>query len=489
MTGFEPCPPAGRRTAFFKKISISASPSEVYRALKSPAPGVFLESARVAQGLGRYSLVGTDPFLIFQFKNGCATAHLRGKQKKVIPGNPFGTLKKLLRQYRVASSVNDPPFSGGAVGFVGYEAKALLEPSLSQSAREDLGLPWLYFLFLDRGVLFDHKTGEVYVFCVSPNEASANRSQRLLEKKILRNLKKKTTLKKQSKGFAQPTIISSVMRDEFMLMVEKTKAYIRRGDIYQANLSQRLSFSLKDAPEAIYEKLKKVNPSSFFGFLDAGDFQILSGSPERLLKLEGRELQTRPIAGTRSRHADPKKDKAAALELLLSEKERAEHIMLVDLERNDLGRVAEYGSVVVDELMALENYSHVKHIVSNVRATLKDGLDAVDAFRAFFPGGTITGTPKIRSMQVIDELETIARGPYTGSLGYFSFTGDMDFNIIIRSLVVKDGRAHLQVGAGIVADSDPGKEYDETLYKAQAVLTAIFGPAQTRAILRQLRAS
>jgi anthranilate/para-aminobenzoate synthase component I len=227
-----------------------------------------------------------------------------------------------------------------------------------------------------------------------------------------------------------------------------------------------------------------VNPSPFFGLFEAGDFSIVSGSPERLLRLDGRTLQTRPIAGTRRRGRDPRQDRELSAELLLSEKERAEHVMLVDLERNDLGRVCEFGSVHVDELMALENYSHVKHIVSNVRGMLREDLDACDALAACFPGGTITGAPKVRCAQIIDELENVARGPYTGSLGYFSFTGDMDFNILIRSLVVKDGFASLHAGAGIVSDSDPTREYHETLHKAEGVLEAVFGAEKVREFLR-----
>ena len=273
-----------------------------------------------------------------------------------------------------------------------------------------------------------------------------------------------------------------MQRSVFCQKVREAQRYIAQGDIYQANLSHSLSFGVRKNAEDIYEELRRINPSPFFGLLDAGRFQILSGSPERLIRLEGRRLDTRPIAGTRPRKKGTS-DEAVTLELVLNEKERAEHLMLLDLERNDLGRVAEYGSVTVDELMTVEDYSHVKHIVSNVRATLREGLDAVDVLKAFFPGGTITGAPKIRCMQIIDELEAAPRGPYTGSLGYISFTGNMDFNIIIRSLVLRRGRACLNVGAGIVADSDADREFDETLYKAEAVLRAVFGKNGARRFL------
>ncbi len=448
---------------------------------------MLLESARLSPRFGRYSLVATKPESVFRYRDGKAALRSPGGSDRIINGDPFKALEELLCREKAVRVDGAPPFAGGAVGFVGYEAKKLIEPSLSCYAREDLGLPWMYFLFLHQGVIFDHASGETILFSSEGGKSALEACEKSLRADLSRS--RPFMLKKSHSSRALPKLVSSVSRRGFTGMVMKAKERIRRGDIYQANLSQRFTFPLPMSADAVYERLKQVNPSSFFGMLDAGDFQILSGSPERLLKLEGRRLETRPIAGTRPASRDRKKDRASSLELMLSEKERAEHVMLLDLERNDLGRVAEYGSVAVDELMALEEYSHVKHIVSNVRATLKPGLGAVDAFKAFFPGGTITGAPKVRSMQVIDELEPVARGPYTGSLGYFSFTGDMDFNIIIRSLVIRDGLAHLQVGAGIVADSDPEKEYDETLYKAEAVLTAIFGPVQTRALLRRLRKS
>ena len=471
---------------FFQKTSFSGTPLEAYRVLKGVRPAVLLESARLTPGQGRYSLAASDPAMIFEYKNGRLRLSARDGKKSVPTENPLAILKSLLREKSVPRAAGFPPFAGGAVGFAGYEAKKLFEPTLAGPPVEDLGLPWLYFLFLEEGLLFDHQTGENHLFCVSSSAAAAARRHRFLEMKLKARPPKPREEKKNPKAV---DVVSSVTKKQFVAMVEAAQRHIRVGDIFQANLSQRFTFPLDESVEAVYEKLKKVNPSSFFGILDAGDFRILSGSPERLLKLDGNRLETRPISGTRPRDADVRKDRAVSRELLLNEKERAEHIMLVDLERNYLGRVAEYGSVRVNELMTVEDYSHVKHIVSGVTAVLKKGLHAVDAFSAFFPGGTITGAPKVRAMEIIDELEPVARGPYTGSLGYFSFTGDMDFNIIIRSLVVKDGLAHLQVGAGIVADSDPGKEYDETLYKAEAVLTALFGVPRTRELFRKFRAS
>jgi anthranilate/para-aminobenzoate synthase component I len=253
-------------------------------------------------------------------------------------------------------------------------------------------------------------------------------------------------------------------------MVRRCKEYIAAGDIYQANLSQRLSAKIADAdPLRLYALLREINPSPFAALLDFGDMQLVSSSPERLIRLCDGIADTRPIAGTRRRGNDNVERQELSVELLTNEKERAEHIMLLDLERNDLGRVCSYGSVQVDEMMVIEDYSHVIHIVSNVRGELAKGKDCFDLIQAVFPGGTITGVPKVRCMEIIDELEPVARGPYTGSIGYISNAGDMDLNIVIRTFVIKDGTAHIQVGAGIVADSDPEREYFETLQKGEAL--------------------
>jgi len=259
-----------------------------------------------------------------------------------------------------------------------------------------------------------------------------------------------------------------------MDIVKRAKKYIAAGDIFQANLSQRVSGHIKGKrPWDLYKMLRSINPSPFAAFIDFGDYQIVSSSPERLIRVQGKRVDTRPIAGTRPRGKDHIEDELMRAELLLNEKERAEHIMLIDLERNDLGRVSEYGSVKVDELMTTEDYSHVIHIVSNVAGNLAKGRDCFDAVQAAFPGGTITGVPKVRCMEIIDELEPIRRGPYTGSIGYLGFSGNADLNIVIRTFVIKDNMAYVQAGAGIVADSDPDKEYFETLKKAEALIKTL----------------
>jgi para-aminobenzoate synthetase component 1 len=392
----------------------------------------------------------------------------------------MGLLKKIFRKYRVSPDPSLPPFSTGAIGYFAYECKDYLEERLRSRFRAELSVPEIYFLFFDASIVWDHAKHRIH-WCQWKDRGWAGCSPGPKEwrKKFLG---RKKVLKIPAKRKVSPRMELGFSMDEkaFSAAVNQAKTYIRQGEIFQANLSHRISFKSPEGARPLYARLREVNPSSFFGILEGEDFEIISGSPERLLRLEGRSLETRPIAGTRARGNDPVQDEALSLDLFLSEKERAEHVMLVDLERNDLGRVCDYGSVQVDEFMTLENYSHVKHIVSNVRGTLREGFDAFDAFKAFFPGGTITGAPKIRCMQIIDELETVPRGPYTGSLGYLSFSGDMDFNILIRSLVLRDGMAWLNVGSGIVADSDPKKEYHETLHKAKAVLQAVFGEKNVR---------
>ena len=465
----------------WKVLPWLGEPFEFYLRFKAASPAVLLESARKGSSTGRYSIAAKDPFLVLEYGDGRSTLRSASTGSvRTVAGDPFLILKKLLKKYAFDAPPGCPPFATGAVGFAGYECRTLVEPHAGLRADKSRVLPDLYFMFFDRCVVWDHEKREIFLGV----RGSAAELERF-EKKVRAALVRRPPRKKALTRAGAMDLQSSFGEGDFVEAVGRAKRYIREGDIFQANLSQRFSFPLGQTPEEVYAALRRINPSPFFGVLDAKKFQIVSGSPERLLKLENGTLETRPIAGTRRRGGDGREDRRLSMELLLSEKERAEHVMLVDLERNDLGRVAEYGSVSVDELMVLENYSHVKHIVSNVRGTLRRGLDAVDAFRAFFPGGTITGAPKIRCMQIIEELEPVARGPYTGSLGYFSFTGNMDFNILIRSLVIQKQRATLHVGAGIVADSDPRSEYHETLYKAEAVLSAVFGASRAKAFLRK----
>ncbi|MBI2094557.1 MAG: anthranilate synthase component I family protein [Candidatus Omnitrophica bacterium] len=481
---------AGRPFVFLKKTRYPDDPFCLAGVLGRSGPAVLLESARVSDKTGRYSIVGFSPSFIFRAK-GNRIRLTRGACAQTGIGDPLGVLRSIFKRFEAAPQAGFPPFTGGAIGYFGYEVKNLIEPGLPQRAADDLGLPDIYLLFFESGLVVDHRRREALFFLYElspagrgPSRASVARRFEAIERRYLRCLRgpdKKIAFPRRRARARE--VECALSRGEFIEKVEAAKEYIRRGEIFQANLSQRLKFALEEDAIRVYRRLRRINPSPFFGFLRGEGFQVISGSPERLVKLENGFLETRPIAGTRSRGKNDREDAAVSLELILNEKERAEHVMLVDLERNDLGRVAEAGSVSVDELMAIEDYSHVKHIVSNVRGRLRGGLGMIDVLRAVFPGGTITGAPKIRCMEIIDELEPVARGPYTGSLGYLSFTGNMDLNILIRSLVVKDGEASLHVGAGIVSDSVPGREYDETLYKAEAVLSAVLGRKRTEAFL------
>ena len=469
----------------------------VFEALKAGGHPMLLESARVNDKIGRYSFVASNPYLIFKSRGENVEISLpetpAGKYGRRASMNrkPLAKLRELFSNYRTARVDGLPPFTGGAIGFLSYDFVRQIE-DLPHRARVDLDIPEAYFVFVDMVVAFDHVLEKTWVI-VNPGAREQEMGFRkpepgqwgglydqaadklsALHASLLTMSSRSPVKGEENSGLKRFTLEPNITRARFETMVRQCKEYIAAGDIYQANLSQRFSAGIGDAdPLRLYALLRHINPSPFAAYLDFGDLQLVSSSPERLVRLHEGIADTRPIAGTRRRGRDGAEMEALSAELLTNEKERAEHIMLLDLERNDLGRVCEYGSVRVDEMMVVEDYSHVIHIVSNVRGTLTPGRDAFDLVRAVFPGGTITGVPKVRCMEIIDELEPVARGPYTGSIGYFSNSGDMDLNIIIRTFVVKDGVAHIQVGAGIVADSVPEREYFETLQKAEALRKAL----------------
>jgi aminodeoxychorismate synthase component I len=465
----------------------SMGPADAYEAVRSGGYSFLLESARHHQKIGRYSYVGSEPYMVFSAKGNDVYVS-KGGQRAVLGRRPLGKLRELMAGYKTARLDHLPPFTGGCVGFFSYDFVHNFE-KLPGRAVDDLGIDDACFMFVDTVVAFDHVEDAIWLIA-SPGAAqrglgytlpqgrqwdeaydkAAGRLRRLYDRLRSHRPKDKERTRGTGKLSADPLITA----DEYRGMVRRAKQYIAAGDIFQANLSQRLSAKTAGIkPWDVYRVLREVNPSPFAAFLDFPDVKIVSSSPERLVRVSGDIVDTRPIAGTRPRGADLRGDELMRAELLLNEKERAEHIMLIDLERNDLGRVCDYGSVHVDELMATEDYSHVIHIVSNVTGRLANGRDAFDVIRAAFPGGTITGVPKVRCMEIIDELEPVTRGPYTGSAGYISHTGDMDLNIIIRTFVMKDDMAHVQVGAGIVADSDPDREYHETLHKAEALIKTL----------------
>jgi len=472
------------------------TPLSALHALRPLGHPVLLESARVNGKTGQYSFVTADPYLVFRSKEDTVELHWmaapEGKYGKraTLKRKPLLKLRELMANYRTARVDGLPPFTGGAVGMFSYDFVHQFE-ELPRTTQDDLAIPDAIFLFVDLVVAFDHLANKSWVI-VNPGAREQEMGFRKPEQdqwgrlydQAVERLNDIAVKLKASVAAARPSCAERagtpvrlepfLNRERFESMVRRCKEYIAAGDIYQANLSQRFSARIGDHdPLRLYEILRGINPSPFAAYAEFGECTVVSSSPERLVRLRGSVADTRPIAGTRRRGRDFQETRELSVELLTNEKERAEHIMLLDLERNDLGRVCTYGTVSVDELMVVEDYSHVIHIVSNVRGELAPGKDGFDLIRATFPGGTITGVPKVRCMEIIDELEPVTRGLYTGSLGYLANTGDLDLNIIIRTFVIKDGVAHVQVGAGIVADSDPGREYTETLEKAEALAKAL----------------
>ncbi len=390
-------------------------------------------------------------------------------------GDPFVVLRELLAEAKGEQPVWWGPRGGdlewvGAYGLVTYDAARYIE-RLPDSVTDDLRIPDFDVLFPTRWLCFDHERDQVVAVAESIDaleevERLVSAAARAPRGQL--GLDVAGHSRDESLGTA-----SNVTKAEYEEMVSRGREYVWAGDVFQTNLAQRLQMSYMGGSALLYRVLREVNPSPFAGYLRLSGYELFSSSPERLVRLRGSSADSRPIAGTRRRGRDFAEDGLLADDLNLDPKERAEHIMLVDLERNDLGRVCEYGSVHVDELMVNERYSHVIHIVSNVAGTLAPGKDAVDLLRALFPGGTITGCPKVRCMEIIDELETVRRGPYTGSFGFFGYGGDMDTNIVIRTLVRVDGRVYAQAGGGVVADSVPEREYLESLSKAEAMVRAV----------------
>lgn len=436
----------------------------------------MLESVKGKDKIGRYSFLCAQPFLTLKSK-GRSIEILQDGKRKTFLGNPLEYLRQLINDIKQPPLPGYPPFLGGAVGYLSYDVGHFFE-DLPCTTVDDLGLPDCYFAFVDSVIAFDHLEGKVFLASRGLSETDpamarlrAKDNIKRLEEALKPKHRKSNLIRLQPRKSRE--IESNFTKAQFEEIVLCAKEYIRAGDIFQVNLSQRLASPVEGDNLNLYKKLRKINPSPFACYLELGDLTVVSCSPERLVKLNQGVVETRPIAGTRPRGDNHQEDEALWAELILNEKERAEHIMLVDLERNDLGRICEYGSVKVDELMVIEDYSHVFHIVSNICGRIRPKCDFLDVLRACFPGGTITGTPKIRSMEIIDELEPTNRGLYTGSIGYISFSGEMDLNIVIRTFIIKDNMAYIQVGSGIVADSVPELEYQETLYKAQALVTAL----------------
>jgi len=453
----------------------SLDPWRAFLALDDGGPAILLESARQDPRIGRYSIIGAKPKAIWKaWKRTCEWRE--GGRARRYEANPLTEWRQIMHRRQIDVPPTEPPFLGGALGYVSYEARHALE-RLPQRAADDLGLPHWYVLLCDDVLVFDHHRNTVAAFCAAETPADRSRAH----KRAAEMLRAAEGLPSRPLGpvSVEEPMRSSFSRETFVGAVRRVLDYIAAGDVYQVNLAQRLSFGVRGDARTLYAALRQINPAPFAAFVRGDDFTFVGSSPERLVSLRGSTAQTRPIAGTRPRGKTDQEDDLLRAELLLSEKERAEHVMLVDLERNDLGRVCRYGSVRVDEMMVLERYSHVNHIVSNIIGELLPGRDALDLLAAMFPGGTITGCPKIRCMEIIDELEPVARHAYTGSIGYISDAGHMDMNIVIRTIMIVRGNAYIPVGAGIVADSVPEREYEETMQKAEALIRALAVASKT----------
>jgi anthranilate synthase component 1 len=456
------------------------TPVSAFLAVAASEPEAFLfESVERGEHVGRYTFLGAKPYMRVRAR-GQDVEVQRGRRVERRRGNVLDVLKELLRQHQLTADDSLPPFTAGAVGYFAYDSVRQLE-TIGSYAKDDLALPDCVLMFFDRVLAFDHLRHQIQIIATadvsreSPRKAydRALADIAALEKKLAAGFRPVVGKKSGASSRGKLEIKPRTTRGRFLQAVERTKEYIRAGDIFQAVLSQRLDFSPGIAPFDIYRALRTVNPSPYLYFLRMGDVHVLGSSPEMLVRVTGRKLEYRPIAGTHPRGRNEAEDLRFEKEMLADEKERAEHVMLVDLGRNDLGRVSEYGSVKVRDLMFVERYSHVMHIVSALEGKLRSNLDALDAFAACFPAGTLTGAPKVRAMQIIEELEPVRRGVYGGSVLYADFAGNLDSCIAIRTLLMKGKKAYLQAGAGIVADSNALREFEECMNKAKAVLRAV----------------
>lgn len=456
------------------------TPVSAFLNIAAEEPNAFLlESVEGGEKVGRYTFLGARPYMILRARGRQITIE-QGRKKQQLEGNVFKVLDRLLQEHKSAFVPGLPPFTAGAVGFLAHDAVRQLE-KLPELAKDDLKIPDGVLMFFNRLLAFDHVRHEIYIIATAnvreeaPRKAyeRALRDIEEIERQLAAPLPRKyLAARKPEKGKLKIDI--SVSKQRFIRTVEKIKDYIMAGDVFQAVPSLRLELQPGIAPFDIYRALRRVNPSPYMYFLRfGGEMTILGSSPEMLVRVSQRKLEYRPIAGTRKRGKDEAEDLKLEYELRNDEKERAEHVMLVDLGRNDVGRVSEFGSVKVPDLMFVERYSHVMHLVSSVTGTLRGDLSAVDALAACFPAGTLTGAPKVRAMEILEELEPVRRGTYGGSVLYADFAGNLDSCIAIRTMLVKGKKAYVQAGAGIVADSVPESEYEECLNKAQALVRAV----------------
>ena len=473
------------RYPLIEEIFTSLTAPEVFELIKDEPHSFFLDSGMDPKKLGRYSFMGSNPFFIMSSR-GAQITSIHGDREEVQYENPFEILGRLLRIYKLDPCPAPVPFIGGAVGYLSYDLCHFVE-RLPSTATDDFKFPESYFAFYDTIIAFDHLEGRFYIIATGFPELEENqrlRRARMRLEEIKDWLYSAYTTAGSPCGAQAPAvraarenkeivIRSNFTPEEYIKAVSKVKEYIAAGDVFQVNLSQRFESDLTIPPYELYSRLRQVNPAPFASYLNFDGVTLVSASPERFLKLKGDLVETRPVKGTRPRSHDPVEDAALAHELVHSTKDRAENIMIVDLERNDLGRVCRYGTVEVNELAILETFPTVFHLTSTIVGRLRHGKDSIDLLKATFPGGSITGAPKVRAMEIIDELEPTKRSVYTGSIGYLSFNGDLDISIVIRTFLIKEGKAYFQVGGGIIYDSEPQAEYTETLDKAKALIQAL----------------
>ncbi len=448
-------------------LSLELSPLSIFRKLYADESHGFLyESLESLGQRGRFSFVGGKPLLILKSRGQNIEITFQDQVHKMT-GDPLEVLKQLNQE--VETWPNVFPFSGGAVGYMSYDAIRLIE-TIPDENPDDINLPDLYFIFPEEIVVFDHveRTAEVILYTL---EKDHERFHQFVES--VQACPENSEFPSPENGKISAQFESNFTEEEFCEAVEQAKEYILAGDIFQVVLSQRLEFDIQTDPLRVYNAMRLTNPSPYMYFLQFDGHHVLGSSPEILVKLNHSEVTIRPIAGTRPRGKTPEEDEVFKGTLLSDEKERAEHIMLLDLSRNDIGHVCDPGSVRVTDLFIIERYSKVMHLVSNVKGRLARNKDGFDLLKACFPAGTVSGSPKIRAMEIIDELENKRRNVYAGSIGYFGFSGDMDMCIAIRMMLIKDGKGYIQAGAGIVADSVPKREYEETLNKAKALMRAV----------------
>lgn len=453
------------------------TPVSAYKKLRNREPSFLLESVEGGEKWGRYSFLGCKPSLIFQVKSRQTSLERRGVREILDPGvEPFEHLRRLMSEFRAAPAQGLPRFWGGLVGFLGYDMVRHIErlPELTPQ----LAMPDTRLMLADHLLIFDNLRQTIKVVVLVHRQPDLSPQQQYDQAvaeihEIIHRLRQPVPETAGPPAPEPARLRSNLSQEEFEAMVARAKEYIAAGDVIQVVLSQCFTTPQNGDPLDLYRALRCINPSPYMFYLDLGDLQLVGASPEILVRLEGQQIVYRPIAGTRPRGKTPEEDLALEKELLADPKERAEHIMLVDLGRNDVGRVAKIGSVRVPELFTVERYSHVMHLVSQVEGELAPGQDAISLLKSTFPAGTVTGAPKVRAMEIIEELEPTRRGPYAGAVGYLGFSGNLDFCITIRSFTVHRGQVYLQVGAGIVADSDPSREYQETVNKAMALMRAL----------------